>query len=86
MLPAVIIEPLCAMDGHAGGNRSHRFIIMKKKKGVLKLEQQLLNSKSTSAQSNLNYLDSTAVYPGLLVFAFSYFRIKRNNGTFRRAE
>lgn len=57
-----------------------------KKKEVLKLEQPLLHSKSTGAHSNLNYLDSTAVYPGLLVFAFSYFRIKRNNGTFKRAE
>lgn len=75
MLPTVIIEPLCAMDRYAGGNRPHRFIIMKKKK-VLKLEQQLLHSKSTGVQSNLNYHDSTAVYPGLLVFAFSYFRIK----------
>lgn len=55
-------------------------------KGVLKLEQQLLHSKSTSVQSNLNYLDTTAIYPGLLVFVASYFRIKRNNGTFRRAE
>lgn len=72
--------------GQTRGRQQTTQIYHYKEKKVLKLEQQLLHSKSTGVQSNLNYLDSAAIYPGLLVFAFLYFRIKRNNGTFRRAE
>lgn len=74
------------MDGHAGGEQISHYGKKNRIIGVLKLEQQLLHSKSTGVQSNLNYLDASAIYPGLFVFAVSYFRIKRNNGTFRRVE